>query len=125
MTGMDVFRQALRLLNYTDVSGETDAAAAGELYKRGLSVMEQLCAELCLSESGRLPPPLRSLNERLPVSEKTARTVLPYGVAMLLAAGRGDGDNQQLFASLYDQKRASLHTGREQRVNVFPRGCDE
>lgn len=54
----------------------------------------------------------------------TARDILPYGVAMLLAAAHGDGDNQQLFASLYDQKRVSVRSGYERRTDTLPRGCD-
>lgn len=125
MTGMEAFKRALRLLNYTDIGGETDAAAAGELYKRGLAITDQLCADLAKAESGILPPPLTSLSAALPLSENTARQVLPYGIAMLLAAGRGDGDNQRLFAALYEQKRAGLTRPYERRTDTLPRGCAE
>lgn len=124
MTGMDAFKRALRLLNYTDPEGETDPAGAAELYKRGLAITDQLCGELARAESGTLPPPLISLQTALPLSDTTARQVLPYGIAMMLAAGRGDGDNQQLFAALYAGRRLLLADGYEQRTDVLPRGCD-
>ena len=123
MTGMDVFKRALRLLGYTDVDGETDAASSGELYKRALAITDQLCGELSLLESGQTAT-VTSMHAPLPLSEKSARHILPYGMAMFLAAGRGDGDSQRLFAALYTQKLALLsHTG-ERRVDVLPRGCD-
>ena len=125
MTGLEVFKRALRLLGYTDSGGETDAAAAGELYKRGLSIVDQLCTDLGKAETGRLPAPVLSLNAPLPLSEYAARAVLPYGVAMMLAAARGDGDSQQLYAALYTQKRLLLRREDDRRVDVLPRGCDE
>lgn len=124
MTGQDVFRQAMRLLGYTDTLGELDSAQNTELYKRALTVINQLICELSLSESGTMAPPLSSLRQELPLSEQTARGVLPYGVAMLLAAAEGDGDNQQVFAALYDQKRVSVRQGYERRTDTLPRGCD-
>ncbi len=124
MTGNEVFRQAMRLLGYTDTLGDPDSALNGELYKRGLAVLNQLMCDLSLSESGKIAPPLTSLRQELPLSERTARDVLPYGVAMLLAAAEGDGDNQQLFAALYDQKRVSVRQSYERRTDTLPRGCD-
>ncbi len=124
MTGQEVFRQAMRLLGYTDTLGELDSAQNTETYKRGLSVINQLVCDLSLSESGEVAAPLCSLRQELPLSERTARDILPYGVAMLLAAAHGDGDNQQLFASLYDQKRVSVRSGYERRTDTLPRGCD-
>lgn len=124
MTGQDIFRQAMRLLGYTDTLGDLDSAQNTEQYKRGLTVINQLVCDLSLSESGTMAPPLSSLRQELPLTERTARDVLPYGVAMLLAAAEGDGDNQQLFAALYDQKRVSVRQTYERRTDTLPRGCD-
>lgn len=124
MTGKEAFRRALTLLGYTDASGQPDSAANGELYKRGLVITDQLCADLAIAESGQCPPSLLSLNEALPLSEEAARQVLPYGIAMMLAASRGDGDHQRLFATLYAQKRTNLCRKAPRRTDVLPRGCD-
>ncbi|MBQ9861757.1 MAG: hypothetical protein IJO75_05805 [Clostridia bacterium] len=124
MTGKEVFGQAMRLLGYTDTLGDLDSAQNGELYKRGLAVLNQLLCDLSLSESGTMAPPLTSLRQDVPISEQTARGVLPYGVAMLLAAAEGDGDNQQLFAALYDQKRVAVRRTYERCTDTLPRGCD-
>ncbi|MBQ6830676.1 MAG: hypothetical protein IJO59_06115 [Clostridia bacterium] len=123
MTGMEAFKRALRLLGYTDMEGETDAVSSGELYKRALAIVDQLCGELSLLESGKTET-VTSLHAALPLSEKSARHILPYGVAMFLAAGRGDGDSQRLFAALYTQKLTLLSHPGERRVDVLPRGCD-
>lgn len=124
MTANEVFRQAMRLLGYTDTLGDLDSAQNTELYKRGLTVINQLVCDLSTSENGTLAAPLSTLRQELPLSERTARDVLPYGVAMLLAAAEGDGDNQQLFAALYDQKRVSVQRHYERRADTLPRGCD-
>ncbi len=121
MTGQEVFKRAMRLLGYTDAAGEIDSARYAELHKRALATVEQLTGELSLAESGELAAPLGSLREELPLSEETARLVMPYGVAMWLAAAQGDGDRQQLFASLYDQRRASVRHGYERRCDTLPR----
>ena len=125
MTGLDAFKQALRLLNYTDGNGELDAAASGELYKRGLALTDQIHADLVRVETGKTAPPLASLLCPLKLSNTAAREVMPYGIAMLLAAGRADADNQELFAALYAQKRTLLKRPYERRIDVLPRGCDE
>ena len=124
MTGQEVFRQAIRLLGYTDTLGDPDSVQNTEIYKRGLSVINQLVCDLSLAENGQMAEPMRSLKEELPLSERTARDILPYGVAMMLAAAAGDGDNQQLFAALYDQKRVSVRSGYERRTDTLPRGWD-
>ena len=124
MTGQEVLRQALRLLGYTDTLGEPNSAQYTEVYKRGLAVLNQLLCDLSRLENGTLAAPLTSLREPLPLSEHVARDVLPYGVAMLLAAAAGDGDNQRLYAALYDQKRVAVQRGYERRVDTLPRGCD-
>ena len=124
MTGKEVFRTALQLLGYTDQSGEPDSRRGTEIYKTGLAAVNQMVAELAVAESGELPSPLTSLQQTVPLSEQTTRTVLPYGVAMLLAAASGDSENQRLFATLYDGHRAACRRDYTRRADVLPRGCD-
>lgn len=42
-----------------------------------------------------------------------------YGVCMMVAAAEGDGEQQQYYAALYNQKRA-LCTHFDEVVDVFP-----
>ncbi len=125
MTGKEAFRQALRLLNYTDNLGEPDSVRQTELYKRGLAVVNQIVAELGLAQTGSLPKRLTSLQQEVPLSEQTARLVLPYGIAMLTAAAQNDGDAQAMFAALYDARRTACCQEYVRRTDVLPRGCDE
>lgn len=124
MTAGDVFRRSMRLLGYTDTLGELDGAAHSESYKRALTFLNQLVAELSLAETGVLPCELRSLREEVPLAERTVRDVLPYGLAMHLAFAQGDTEKQAVYASLYNQKRVSLRTAYERRVDTLPRGCE-
>ena len=124
MTGKEAFRKALQLLGLTDQNGEPDVTRGAESYKLGLAAVNQIVAELSLAESGVLAPPLTSLQQAVPLTEPTARTVLPYGVAMLVAAAENDGDKQSLFAALYDGRRAACCRAYTRRVDTLPRGCD-
>ena len=123
MTGREVMDRALQLLGYTAPDGEPDAAAAAELYKRGVPLIDQLCHDLAVAE-GAQPFTVASLQQPLPLSDAAVRGALPYGVAMLTAAARGDRDQQQLFAAFYTAKRRTLRHGERLR-DVLPRGWDE
>lgn len=119
MTGLDVIQKALLLLNYTDNAGHADSRVSGAAQARGLSILNQLLADAWYAEHDDTPfVPLNTASETLPCGDRVAADVLPYGVAMMLAQGEGDGDNQTLFAALYNQKRAAYtHTAtRENRL---------
>lgn len=124
MIGKEAFRHALQLLGLTDQSGEPDSRRGAEIYKLGLVAINQIVAELAVAESGTLPPPLTSLQQTISLSEQTARTVLPYGVAMLIATMQNDADNQAVFAALYDARRVACSHTVTRRIDMLPRGCD-
>ena len=123
-TGQDVLEQALRLLNYTDIYGQLDGQQHTELYKRGLAAVNQIYGDLWFT--GRKEPflPLTSLREMLSLSARQLHDVMPYGVAMLLALSEGDGDNQLLYARLYNRKRAACGAAMRRR-NVLFRFAEE
>nr|DAG73633.1 MAG TPA: hypothetical protein [Caudoviricetes sp.] len=123
-TGQDVLEQALRLLNYTDIYGQLDGQQHTELYKRGLAAVNQIYGDLWFT--GRKEPflPLTSLRETLSLSARQLHDVMPYGVAMLLALSEGDGDNQLLYARLYNRKRAACGAAMRRR-NVLFRFAEE
>ena len=123
MTGQDVVKQALRLLGYTDTRGEPDGRTHTEVYKRSLAILNQLCCELAAAQ-GTPFTPLGNLHDTPPFEAHIVRGILPYGVAMHLAAAEGDGDNQQWFAALYDQKRTAMQHTVERRTDCLPRGCE-
>ena len=122
-TGRDVWERALRLLNYTDGGGRLDGAQYAELFKRALPLVNQIYSDLWFCEREEAFCELTTLEQPLRLSPRCVHDVAPYGVAMLLAQSESDGDSQQLMASLYNQKRSSLHRTACRR-DVLPVGGD-
>ncbi|MBR2406442.1 MAG: hypothetical protein IKB04_09220 [Clostridia bacterium] len=108
MTVKDCLRQAMRLLNYPDPHAAGSVPAGDGVYKQGLAVVDQITAELWYVENDTPYTPFIALSDEIPLSDRTAQTVLPYGVAMLLAQLQGDADNQTVYAALYDQRRSAV-----------------
>lgn len=111
MTGHDVVRQALALLNYTDTRADGSVPGGDGLNKRTLAFVNQIAAELWYRDNTAPYRPLTDLSAYVLLDDVTARTVLPYGVAMLIAQSDGDANNQTLYASLYDGRRVATRTG--------------
>lgn len=120
MTGQQVLEQALALLNYTGSDGRFSSQQTRPVWSRALFVVNQAYRDLWNVERDDEFVALAQLAETLRLSARAVGDVLPYGVAMLLAQGEGDGDNQAVFSSLYAQKRASL-ARTEQRQDALPR----
>lgn len=119
--GNDVFRQALNLLNYTNTYGETSTMQNADLAKRALPLVRQIYADLFFVETPDAEfVPLRSLQDEIPLAERTVTDIMPYGVAMLFAQSESDGDNQALFATLYNNKRRSAPRPRKTIQDVLP-----
>ncbi len=120
-SGQDVLEQALRLLNYTDTYGRLDGQQHGEMYKRGLAAVNQIYADLGFMDDAQPFIPLGNLKEPLLLTDKQIQDVMPYGVAMLLAMSEGDGDNQQLYAAIYNRKRAASPVTKMRKDVLFRR----
>ena len=121
MTGREALEQAMRLLGYTDGAGRTDSVQYAELYRRGLACLNQICADLATVEKQGEPAILDGLDRPVPLSARSARDILPYGLAMLLAGAEGDGDSQRLYAALYNQKRSAAPRRGDRVEDVLPR----
>ena len=121
MTGRDVFSAAVRLLNYTNTYGELDGNQGTEMWKRSLAIVNQIYADVSFIENHTAAfVPLKNIHETLHVSDRTASDVMPYGVAMLFAQNENDGDNQTLFAMLYNQKRSAVPRAPMRIQDVLP-----
>ena len=107
MTGTDCFKQALSLLGYTDTYGDGGVPGGAALYRQALPVLNQIVADLWYVGSDEPFSPLTAPGDTVPLPPRVAQTVLPWGVAMLLAQITGDADNQTVFAAQYDQRRSS------------------
>ena len=112
MTGETLLRRALTLLGYTDANGEIDMAQVGEIYRRGVDLINLLLADI-LPMEGTEAAEIENLGDVLPCRASTAAGVLPWGLGMLIAQSAGDGTAQQLMAVTYNQKRRGIETERE------------
>lgn len=122
MTGNDVLRQALSLLNYTDTNGNLNAANNANLNKRSLPLINQIYADLWdKTDDFSSFSALKSLNESLELNDYVCYNILPYGVAMLLAQSDGDADNQALYSSIYNQRRPAAFSRAGHIQDVLPR----
>ena len=105
MTGNEIFRQALALLNYTDPDGGINAVNNADLHKRALPLINQIYADLWHIATDALFTPLSSLTQEISLESYVVNNIMPYGVAMLIAQTCGDADNQAMYSSLYNQRR--------------------
>ena len=119
MTVEELLRQALYLLNYTNNRGEIDTRNSEELIRRGVPIVNAVLADV-LPIAGEPVSAIGTLEDTLPVSEDTAVRVMVYGVAMWLAQSEADGDNQQLMASIYSQKRNAIRRSSGRVADVLP-----
>lgn len=122
MTGNDILRQAYALLNYTDSNGNINAGNNANLNKRALPIINQIYADLWQPQTaGASFEALKTMYQPLDLNDYTAVNIMPYGVAMMLAQSDGDADNQTLYASLYNQRRAGAVTRSDRIVDAMPR----
>ena len=104
MLAQTLFEKALALLNYREADGNCDQT----LTKNALPCINAVYCDLyyLLNTSGYSDA--ASLRDTLNLPERVFFDVAPYGVAMHLAKMLGDGLNQQIFATLYNSKRAAI-----------------
>ena len=122
MTGTDILRQAYTLLNYTDANGNVNAANNANLSKRALPIINQIYADLWQPRMvGAKFEVLSTMNQPLDLDDYTAINIMPYGVAMMLAQSDGDVDNQSVYATLYNQRRAGAVTTTDRIIDKLPR----
>lgn len=113
-TGYDVLERALNLLRYSDLLNMYTEQMQG----CGLAIVNQIYIDLWFTCKSEPFSPLETLEQPLLLPQKQLEDVMPYGVAMLLALSEGDGDNQQLYAAVYNRKRAAS-TRRFKRLDIL------
>ena len=114
VTAKDVLERALQLCGYVNREGVPDRLRDADIYKRGLAMVNQIFSDMFFAETpnGAFHP-LRGMDEEIPLSARCVNDIMPYGVAMLLAAAEGDAANQRVFSLAYNQKRAGgVKTGQ-------------
>ena len=119
MTGNDVVQRALKLLNYTTPTGETDNRQNAEQIRKALDAVNQTLADM-LFVMGEPFREMNSLGEDLPIEDDAAIRVMVPGVAMYLAQGENDADSYDRVSVMYHQLRNTLHRPVERVRDTFP-----
>ena len=101
MTAKNVYTIALGLLGYTDNA---------DFQRKAVTIINKVYFDLHRICNGTKDfEPIKSLNEALSLPDKVLLSVMPLGVAEMLALGEGDGELQQYFANDYDRGKARLN----------------
>ena len=123
ITGKDVLTRALRLMNEANPENWFVNPQTNAFYARALCALNQTYSDLWFLEHADEPfTELSGPDQAILLSARCIHDIMPYGVAMFLAQFDGDGNNQFLFATLYNQKRASVHRTSCVRSDVLPIG---
>jgi len=105
-TVKEVLDRAIELLGYTDRYGMSDSEQFGATFKTAITAVNTVISDLSRCEHITYVP-VTSIDDTVTLSQVSIDDILPYGVAQWLAMIDGDGTNQQMFAFMYNQKRAS------------------
>ncbi len=101
MTAKDVYNNALALLGYTDNP---------EFQRRAIPIFNKVYFDLHRIVHGTKEfQQIKSLNEVLDLPDKVLLSVMPLGVAEMIALGEGDGELQQYFARDYSAARVRIN----------------
>lgn len=101
MNGNNLFNEAARLLGYSDESGKAFPAVA----KRGNAIVTAICRDVCQACAIDYEPP-KDMQSEIRLDERIVGDCMVYGVAMMIAQGENDADNQRFYATLYEYKCA-------------------
>lgn len=107
MKASEMINKVVMLLGYTDGSG--DVAPDTRLTLRAVTAINAVYADLyyVLGNSDGFSPIIFTTDE-IKLPERVLYDIMPYGAAAFLARSENDGDQQQFFISMYNQKRAAL-----------------
>lgn len=101
MTAKDVYTIALGLLGYTDNP---------EFQRRAVPIFNKVYFDLHRIVHGTKEfQPIKSLNEAPDLPDKVLLSVMPLGIAEMIALGEGDGELQQYFARDYSAARVRIN----------------
>ena len=119
----DVLERAMQLCGYVNREGVPDRLRDADIYKRGLAMVNQIFSDMFFAETPEgVFRPLAGMEEDIPLSARCVNDIMPYGVAMLLAAAEGDAANQRAFSYVYNQKRAGGVKERRVISDALPIG---
>ena len=121
MSGNQLLNTALKILGYTDQNGNSQLSS--RVKNCAVVNINLVYVDLwrMLNETAFIP--IVSLGDTVNLPETVLNDVFLYGLCMHIARSENDGDQQQMYAVLYNQKRTSLsHT--ETIEDTFIGSCD-
>lgn len=107
MTGSEMIRNALGKLGYND--SLNNMGLSNRLINRQLDILNQVYIELQVLTKAAEIKPIESINDQLQLTAEVLYDCMTYGVAAFIAQSEGDADNQQIFMSIYTQKKNRLN----------------
>ena len=107
MTGSEMIRNALGKLGYND--SLNNVGLSNRLMNRQLDILNQVYIELLVLTKAAEIKPIESINDELQLTAEVIYDCMTYGVAAFIAQSEGDADNQQIFMSIYMQKKNRLN----------------
>lgn len=108
MKAEQILNSTLKLLGHSEIENDISVKAIS------LAALNTVYADLFYLNHKNGFKPLACLNDEILLSEKLLFDVMTYGVAAYIAAAKEDLAKQQLFASLYNIKRA----GAKEEISV-------
>ena len=121
MKASQILNSALKVLGYSDANG--NPKLTGRIRNRAVVTVNLVYADLWHICSKEPFEPIKALDDEIKLPQKATDEVFIYGLAMHIAQSENDGDQQQLYAHLYNTKRTRLsHTATIK--NTIPRGED-
>ena len=108
MTALEAFNTAAALTGYDGIIGEN--SGKDELLSKGLAAVDRIYSDLHYAvygdEAERVK--IKTMSDEIPLPPRVTDDILPYGVAMLLSLWEGDGENNQIWAQVYNEKRGTI-----------------
>ena len=120
MKAKDIIQNVLKLLGYTSAAGNEQLTA--RIMSKVMPIINIVYADLWSKEHSDDFEPLESLDDEIRLSNKTLR-IMVYGVAAFIAQSENDGDQQQLWMSVYNNKLRTLSVITT-RQDALPKGYD-
>lgn len=120
MKAKEIINNALKLLGYTSSAGNEQLTA--RIVSKAIPIINVVYSDLWPKEHTEDFEPASKMDDEIKLSNKAA-TVMTYGVAAFIAQSENDGDNQQLWMTIYNKKLSTL-TVISTRKDVLPRSWD-
>lgn len=115
MTAKEMLNKAMALLGYNHNGNLADRISAAALHFINL-----VYADLWPMRHEEEFKPIAVLADKIDLPTEVLYDVFPYGLAMFIAQSENDGDQQQIWASLYNQKRTRM-SRTDKITDVLPR----